>query len=247
MDPGDLVVCPSGGSETLGASACGASATEGAQIAHRLVVDGRKHGILEPSIVAQQDNEGAGVRLELFEHLVRPGDDELVDVGESLGRCPGSAGVGDDDLVAELGRHLRQRLRDVARPEDQQARLGRHGLDEDLAVAVLQRAALLVGHELFGVITHVIRDILWHLTRDVAHTSLEQRLGTHVSTGHHRGDGSESLPLLERPKRSEDLRHHFSMNTWIVPPQVKPTSKASSSAIPYVMSFGSPVAITSAA
>ena len=26
--------------------------------------------------------------------------------------------------------------------------------------------------------------------------------------------------------------HHFSMNTWIVPPQVSPTSKASSSAMP---------------
>ena len=73
-----------------------------------------------------------GRTVDLAQRLLRPGHDDPVGLGEALAGGQLGAGVGDDHVEAERLGEAGQRLGDVDRPEDQQRRRRREGLEEHL-------------------------------------------------------------------------------------------------------------------
>ncbi len=100
--------------------------------------------------------------------------------------------------------------------------------DPDLAAhctVVRSRGCRLLGEDIGN-------DLIGKRTGDDPVLDVDHRLLPDVGPPHHRGHGAEALLLDEALDGGDDLHDHFSMKTSMIPPQVRPTSNASSSAIP---------------
>ena len=182
--------------------------------------------------MAEHHHIGPAVEVQLVLDLIRPPDDHPMRLGKALGRGEERTGVGDYDPEAQAVSDPAQFLRDVNGADDQEPWLGRHGLDIDLVLPVPEGAALLTVHQAGRVrddgIEYVAGDGAGH---EPVHP-IEHRLGACSGTVHH-GDGRpQPLLLDEATDRLQMVDHHFSTSTWMVPPQARPTSNASSSAMP---------------
>ena len=190
-----------------------------------------QHRILEPGVVAEQHHVGAGVDVEPVGHLIGPADDHALRLREPLlGGEEGTCVVDDHPEPQPVG-HPAQLLRDVDRPEDHQLRLGSDRLYVHLAVTVGEGAALLPIHEAGGVGDHVGGYAGGYRPGDQAVGAVQHPFDTGVGTVHD-GDRRPEALGLDQAADCFERAHHCSTNTWIVPPQAKPTSKASSSAMP---------------
>ena len=74
---------------------------------------------------------------DLLGDLVRPADDQPIDVGEALRRREGGPAVDDDGLEAELAREADERARDLDAADDDEPRPDREDLDEQRPAAEL--------------------------------------------------------------------------------------------------------------
>ena len=197
----------------------------------RAVQHQRQHRILETGVVAEQHHIGAGVDDQPIGHLLGPSDDHALGLGEALLGGEDRPGVVDDHPEPQPVGHPAQLLCDVNGAEDHQPGLGGHRLYVDMAAPVGQGAVLFPVHEMGGVGNQVIGNVLGDGPGDEAFGAVQHPLGADagaVHDGHHR---PQPFGLDEAAHRFQRT-HHFSTNTWIVPPQASPTSKASSSAIP---------------
>ncbi len=120
----------------------------------------------------------------------------------------------------------------MAGTEDGQDRRRCDRLDEDAMVPVGEGTALFVHHQRLCVVAHIVTDVVGDRTGDVPDPRLEYGARPCVRPRHARRRGPEPFAGDQPADRLYGVAHHSSMNTEIVPPQVSPTSKASSSAIP---------------
>src|SRR5690606_41551397 len=105
-------------------------------------------------------------------------------------------------------------------------------LHEHIDLTVRDGQRHLAIHQGEGIGDERFLDALGDRTGEHFATSVENRHGTGVRSGQ---DGQLSAVLLFGEDPLQGLRrlcHHFSTNTWMVPPQASPTSNASSSDIP---------------
>jgi len=231
VDPSDLSGAPAVVSEPSLTLAVCAAAAHGADIARRRRTYLRKHWSLEPGVMAEQNDIRSPIELDSLKNGIRPTNYELVHIGKALICCPGGACVGDDHSEAEMLGDDRQRLRNVTRPEYEQYRRGRQCLDVYLAVTVRERSILLVFDEDCDVGEHISGYVGGYLPGDDTLVRFDNGFEPDIRTLHDRYSRAEALSGDEFADGADDA-HHFSMYTEIVPPQVRPTSKASSSAMP---------------
>ena len=74
---------------------------------------------------------------DLVGDLVRPADDQPVDLGEAFGRGERGTAVDDDGLEAELAREPDERTGDLDAADDDESRPDREDLDEQRSSAEL--------------------------------------------------------------------------------------------------------------
>ena len=85
----------------------------------------------------------------------------------------------------------------------------------------------------YGATERIVGNWLGQRAGNDAILVVDYGLGADPVAGYHCGDGSQPFPVKQISCGLEVAAHcHFSMNTLMVPPQVSPTSKASSSAMP---------------
>jgi hypothetical protein len=164
---------------------------------------------------------------------VRPAQRQLVGLGEPLSGEEGGTGIGDGDVVTKKAGMLGEGLGYVNGAEDDQARAGDYRFDEDVAVPVGDGG----GHLPLDEHPSICCRRLDHLGRespgDDPRLGVEDGSLTEAGPGDHRHPRPEPLLFGQATQRLQlAVAHHGSTNTWIVPPQASPTSKASSSEMP---------------
>ncbi len=183
--------------------------------------------------MCQDHDEGSGVEVVVGDHLVGPAHPELVDIREAVGGDEGGPGVGHHGVKAEQRGMLHQLLCDMDRAEHEETRAGRDHLIEDLGVLVAECDGALRPHQRLPVPGHQAEEVGGEVPGDQRRRVVEDGLGALVGTGDDGDDHSEPVIVGQLAGGVDDrVGHHGSMYTWIVPPQARPTAKASSSAIP---------------
>ena len=118
------------------------------------------------------------------------------------------------------------------RSEDDEVRRRGQRLDEHGDIAVLHRPALLTLHQGPRIGEDVVLQARGQFPLDHPVVVVEHGVQPLVGAGDHGEGRPEPLGVELAANRLEVSRHHVSMYTWMVPPQARPTSKASSSAMP---------------
>src|SRR5215217_1416845 len=217
-----------------------------------------QHGDVELRVVGEDADHGPFIHLRRLQELIRPRDHDLIRAGESLARSKHGPGVANRNPVAHKLADAGDGRSEVYGPEHVHPGRRGEGLDEDrhvlhaalsprpevprLGPATLQEPARRLHHGLvqFRVAScsHVI---LWR-DQQLAPQLRPFDDGRH---GHRRLLRQGDIPP---PKQlAHGYQSTLSTKMWMIPPHVRPTPKASSSEIPYVRYFGSPLSMAAIA
>jgi hypothetical protein len=233
------------GPEPLVALLRGAAGAHGAEVADVGRQGGHQRGDVELGVVGEHADRVAGAEVgpDLVQQAVGPVHDDLVGQREPGLGGEDLPGVADRDPVAEHLGHPHEGGGEVHGTEDQHAGRRRVGLHEDhhgvlaglavLAVAPHRRDAR--GHGRLGVALHHPGQVGVGDARADRAARNDQQLGPGAGPVHHGGQRGGALlghgpaQLVVEGGVGHRYQSRGSRKRWTVPPQVRPTAKASSS------------------
>jgi hypothetical protein len=149
-DAGDVVVAEAGLAQPLQPLGVGAAAAHGPDVGDRAAQQGGQGRVVEAWLVGEHGRVGGVVGRVGGQVLLGPGDHDLVGVGDPLRGGEALAGVDHADLEAGEVGQPGQGGGEVDRPDDQEPRLGRVHVEEQLAAVDLADGRLLGRQQLPG-------------------------------------------------------------------------------------------------
>src|SRR5215469_10869882 len=191
--------------------------------------------------MGQGDDRRATVQLQPFERFVRPLGCHL-NPGKTRLCREGFARVDDRHRIVSHHQHLRQRLGDMHRADDEAAMRRCQHLDEDRAAGRFNGAVSAALPNL----AHAVEGCLVKRKITLDLIAIEQQLPTRCEI---RCEGHRAVIPRGRHDMVECAPIHSTRSTkiWILPPQASPTSQAWSLLTPKSKSRGLPSRITSRA